>query len=936
MKLTKKSIFLILIMLLLTVAYGDNTNYIINVNANKKGVDISPILYGLFFEDINYAADGGLYANLIQNGSFEFTNKFTNNKFYAWEKVFSKDSLGVVSIESDKPLNANNVDYLHIRVDNPGSNGVWVENKGFDGIFLIQDDEYQFSMFSRSKNLKGNVKILLTDDNDQVLASKDLQINSEDWEKYELTLVPSKTIERAKLVVKVTEPGDLYVDMVSLFPKNSWNGILRNDLVKLLKDFKPGFLRFPGGCIVEGDSINNMYRWKNTIGDLSERKLNYNLWYSQQYPYYHQSFGLGFFEYFLLSEYLKAEPVPILNAGMTCQARGATYIPLSKLNEFFQDALDLVEFANGTPETVWGSKRKEMGHPEPFNLKMLGIGNEQWGSLYFERYPYFHTALKNSYPNINLIGCVGPSPDDENYLNAMSWLNGLEPSDRPDIIDEHMYKSPGWFSLNIHRYDSYERTLPQIFIGELAAHDYSRLNSLRAALAEASYLTAIEENSDQVKMVSYAPLFGKFGYTQWQPNFIWFTNSLAYGSANYQVWKMFSQNLGDYTVYSHLSKKNGEIFDISGYVGLGSLGTASFKDFKLLDANGKIAYEDSFANLNNWKVLDGKFSTNKGVLNTPNSVQPSLIYLKTKSLKGKYALNFKVMVKDLNTKFITYTFLKDSKNYVAWYIDSGYAYAKLVYDGVEYQLTPLYEISLKPGEWYNVQIEIEGNQMKLYVKNKEISLKDKPNFVVQVDPKLGPIYLTTSMDKETSDLIIKVVNPSSEEVSSLIKLEGINYIHPKALVSYISGNPRDENNMANPTKVTPKSSLIDVSKEFSYKFSPYSVTVIRIRTKPEDFPKPVSFSVKTMKDYLKIGDTLRLVIDKSLMSDGTPIDMSTALVSFETDQKDVVSFLYDPATGLYDLLALKKIPKDGKLKVWGNININGYNISSNVLEIKVQ
>ncbi|ACI19869.1 alpha-L-arabinofuranosidase C-terminal domain-containing protein [Dictyoglomus thermophilum] len=930
------NIFLMLIFLLLVVTYGDKTEYIIEVNADKQGVQISPILYGLFFEDINYAADGGIYANLIQNGSFEFYNKFTDNKFYAWEKLFSKDSQGTVSIESSDPLNKNNLNYLHIHVDNPGVDGLGVENKGFDGMFFIQDDEYYFSMFSRAKNFKGTVRILLVNENEEVLDSRDLQISSENWEKYEVTLVPSKTTEKGMLVIKVMGPGDLYIDMVSLFPRNAWKGILRNDLVKFLKDFKPGFLRFPGGCIVEGDSIGNMYRWKNTIGKPEERKLTYNLWYSQRYPYYHQSFGLGFFEYFLLSEYLGAEPVPVLNAGMTCQARGATYIPLSKLNEFVQDALDLVEFANGSPQTVWGSKRREMGHPEPFNLKMISIGNEQWGAPYFERYPYFHLALKNKFSDLKLIGCVGPAPDDENYLNAMDWLRRLSPSERPDIIDEHIYKSPAWFYQNIHRYDNYDRNMPKVFIGELAAHDYSRLNSLRSALAEASYLTAIEENSDIVKMVSYAPLFGKFGYTQWQPNFIWFTNSLAYGSVNYYVWRLFSQNLGDYTVYSHLFKRDGEIFDFSGYIGLGSLGNTFFKDFSLLDSKGGIIYKDLFTNLNNWKILSGKFSVNKGILNSSNVEEPSLIYLKTKSLKGKYSINFKVMFKNFNDKFIIYNFLKDSKNYVAWYIDSNYAYAKLTYDGVDYQLTPFYRTNLRSNEWYNVKMVVEGNRMKLYIKNSDFLSKDEPDFVIEVNPKLGPIYLTTSIDKETSDLIIKVVNPSSEEVNCLIKLEGLKYIHPKALVSWINGSPRDENNIANPQKLIPNSKLINVSKEFNYRFIPYSVTIIRIRTKPTDFPKPTVFSIRSSKNYLKVGDTLRLIVEAGLMSDGTNIDMSSALVYFEVDQKDTAEFIYDPVTGLYDILLLKKAPKDNRLKIWGKVSINGFEIVSNILELIVE
>jgi alpha-L-arabinofuranosidase len=351
-------------------------------------------------------------------------------------------------------------------------------------------------------------------------------------------------------VVLASAPGRVDLDMVSLFPEHTWkdrpNG-LRADLVRMLADLHPAFLRFPGGCIVEGMDLANSYRWKDTIGDVAERPENWNRWQSAiktaPAPQYYQTDGLGFFEYFQLCEDIGAEPVPILNCGMACQYQSAQLVPLDRLDPFVRDMLDLIEFANGPASSPWGSRRAALGHPAPFHLKYLGVGNEQWGEQYFERYRIFYAAIKAKYPDIRLVTTSGPGVDDPRWALAWGKFRTGTPA---DIVDEHAYHAPDWFIGHSTRYDHYDRAGPRVFVGEFAAHDgFVKRNTLRAAVAEAAFLTGLVRNSDVVAMSSYAPLLARVGATQWQPDLIWFDNTRVYGSPSYYVQELFSRNRPD-------------------------------------------------------------------------------------------------------------------------------------------------------------------------------------------------------------------------------------------------------------------------------------------------------------------------------------------------------------------------------------------------------
>ena len=517
----------------------------IKPDTTKAAADVSDTLYGIFFEDINFAADGGLYAELISNNSFEYydRNGKIDKHMHSWEASGSLDC----EVRTENPLNDANRNYLHIM-----SRGGKLINRSFCGVgFAVRAGEsYNFSIYARGTcTLTARI---VTEPG--VLAGEvEVKVDSSDWKKYEGVMTSWLDAEVCSFELSFSDGGEVDIDFVSLIPehtyKNRKNG-LRADLVEMLADLTPGFMRFPGGCIVEGRSFANMYRWKDTVGPVEERKLNWNRWQCEEHQPsgrdssgYYQSFGLGFYEYFLLCEDIGAKPVPVMNVGMTCQFHEGLLVPLDELDPYIDDVIDLIEFANGGTDTKWGSLRAEMGHPESFGLEYIAIGNEQWGEEFFKRYEIFAKKILALHPEIKLLFSAGPNCEGEYYDAAMKWI-----ADRRHLAyasDEHFYKSPEWFWNNIHKYDNFDRTLPKVFAGEYAAHTPDRSSNWSAALAEAAFLTGIERNADCVAMSCYAPLFAKTDCFQWQPDLIWFNNSSVYGTPSYYVQKLFSNNVGD-------------------------------------------------------------------------------------------------------------------------------------------------------------------------------------------------------------------------------------------------------------------------------------------------------------------------------------------------------------------------------------------------------
>lgn len=544
------------------VAFSQTNN--ITVQLDRPGAPIPKTLFGLFFEDINFGADGGLYPERVKNRSFEFPEPMMG-----WKQANPGDSKGTIYVLDQGSIkDVPNSHYLRVKVETPG-NGFGVVNEGFRGIGVMKDADYKFSVCARRTDgsPKGLV-VTLEDENGRNLGQTKVAGLTSEWKELTANIRASETNPKARLSVLVDGPGTVDLDLISLYPKDTWqnreNG-LRSDLVKLLKEMNPGFLRFPGGCIVEGSHLERRYQWKTTIGDLDDRDLLINRWnYEFRHrptPDYYQSFGLGFYEYFLLSEDIGAEPMPILNCGMACQFNTGELVPMEELDHYIQDAIDLIEFANAPANTEWGRRRAAMGHPAPFNLKMIGVGNEQWGPQYIERYEKFSQVLKQKYPKVALISSAGPAPDGERFDFLWSKLREL----KADLVDEHYYMAPKWFRENSGRYDDYPRTGPKVFAGEYAAQSVGiaspdNRNNWECALSEAAFVTGLDRNADVVQLSSYAPLFGHVDAWQWTPNMIWFDNLRSYGTPNYYVQKLFSVHRGTRILPVQLngSPKNGQ------------------------------------------------------------------------------------------------------------------------------------------------------------------------------------------------------------------------------------------------------------------------------------------------------------------------------------------------------------------------------------------
>ncbi|MBS1665330.1 MAG: alpha-L-arabinofuranosidase [Bacteroidetes bacterium] len=507
----------------------------LSVRVDKPGAVIQPTMWGIFFEDINMAADGGLYAELVKNRSFEFSEPMMG-----W-----KGKALVINRSEERPDNPR-----FVRVE-PGAVLV---NEGFRGMGIKQGEMYHFSVWTRGG---GALAVELQSPSGAVLGSLRMRLKpGEGWHKDTASFVATATEPKARLSVKYDGKGTLDLDMISLFPQHTWRerpGGLRADLVQLLADLRPGFIRFPGGCIVEGRTLEGRYQWKKTVGKVEDRKQIVNRWNTEfahrPTPDYFQSFGLGFFEYFQLAEDIGASPLPILNCGMACQFNTAEVVPVEGLDPYIQDALDLIEFANGPVSSKWGALRASMGHPESFHLKMMGVGNEQWGPQYVERYKVFSAAIKARYPDVRLVNSVGPNPDGELF----DFLNDTLRKMHADILDEHYYRNPEWFLQQAKRYDNYDRSGPRIFAGEYAAQSdkvvsVNNKNNWRSAISEAAFMTGLERNADVVQMASYAPLFAHVEGWQWTPDLIWFDNLRSYGTPDYYVQKLFANNRGSVVV----------------------------------------------------------------------------------------------------------------------------------------------------------------------------------------------------------------------------------------------------------------------------------------------------------------------------------------------------------------------------------------------------
>lgn len=864
-----------------TVYDAENSDYQLSIDASKKVHEISDMLYGIFFEDINFAADGGLYAEKVINRSFEYGKLAAGDELHGWSKV-GEPMIEVKIGDKFGGLNENNTNYLVITNTTDGKAGV--QNKGFlEGMAIEKGANYYFSVYA--KDLKGGstpITVNLVADG-KVAATGTTKGVGAQWAKYELTLISDITATQNVYLQVLTESGQVAVDMVSLFPDTYQGHGMRMDLAQKLADLEPKFLRFPGGCVIEGYDAETAYNWKDSIGvgqdglplefggkygDVAARSYGINLWTDvsateDPLPCY-MSYGLGFFEYFQLAEDIGAIGVPVLNCGLYCQMRGKGPVDMytPEFEQYLQDMVDLVEFCRGDENTVWGKVRISLGHEEPFELKYIGIGNENEGEDYFERYEAFLQRFNEEkeknpelYEGIELIYSSGAfdATHSSNYIksyqNAYDYVkeNGITIDEYAGATDQHYYNDPVWFLENVDYYDEenypreYENMVDtpyggaiQVFLGEYAA----RSNRLEAAIAEAAYMTGLERNGDIVKMAAYAPLFGNLTATHWSPNLIWFNNHLSTGSISYYMQKLFSTNAGTSLLSSELEGANIPVQDLTGKVGLGTWYTsAEFDNVKVTDnKTGKVLAEDKFTIPNFWwnwlKLSDGDWKIKNGKL-TQKATEIPYHELGASASFGdeewsNYTYTFEAKKLHGAEGFYVPFLIEDEQNMFFWNIggwDNTKSALQRIRNGVKSGEIPgtTTDFTVEEGVTYEIKIVVDGYNIKGYIDG-ELQFD-----CVAESECNAESYQVVSTD-ESGDTIIKLVNVTGSDRTFAVDLKGMETINSTATVYQVAGDSLNNDNILGAEEDCKMVEFIvdGIKEQFNYTVPQYSATVIRI------------------------------------------------------------------------------------------------------------
>ena len=862
-----------------------SADYNLSIDAGEEIHDISDLLFGIFFEDINFAADGGLYAEMVMNRSFEFTEVAENDELHAWSTV-GNALCTVIKNDANNYLNENNVNFLVIKNETDSKAGI--ENRGFlDGMSIEKGEKYNVSFWAKSpEGYSGNITATLSVNGNKVSeASTVLVKSSSEWHKYELSLSPTASSFGGVTLQLLIDRGEVYFDMISMFPENTFMGRengLRNDLGTMLKELEPKFLRFPGGCIIEGYDDTNAYDWKDSIGvnknrepllfngtygDVAARKISTNLWTDlaateDKNPSF-MTYGLGFYEYFLLAEDIGAIGVPVLNCGLYCQMRGRGPVEMytPEFQRYIDDMLHLVEFCRGDESTVWGKVRIMMGHEEPFELKYICIGNENEGEVYFERYSAFLDAFnaakaKNPelYEGLELIYSAGTAdgtrggmylPSYEYAKNELTEMGSTNASDFAGATDQHYYNDPIWFLKNADYYDeeNYKRDVNgmtdtiygggiNVFLGEYAA----KSNRLEAALAEAAYMTGLERNGDIVTMAAYAPLFGNLTATHWSPDLIWFNNHQVTGSISYYAQKLFSVNQGTAVLKHDFTGAKIEQPEISGKVGVGTWYTsAEFDNIKVTDnESGKVLGEDKFSIKNlfwNWVTpVDGDWEIKNGKLNQATT---EMAYSNTGSVAyfgddswSNYTFTVEATKTGGEEGFLIPFGVKDTENNFFWNI-GGWGNTRSAVQQVENNIKTEFlatgnDFTVETGRTYTIKLEVNGTIVKGYIDGV---LQFEHDFAT---PAYAQSYTVVSTD-ESGDIIIKLVNTTGETKISAVDL-GDFEADATATVQQMKGDSLDNDNIlgAEEDCKIEEFELNGISSKFNYSIPAYSVTVIRI------------------------------------------------------------------------------------------------------------
>ncbi|MFD9394945.1 alpha-L-arabinofuranosidase C-terminal domain-containing protein [Streptomyces sp. NPDC060000] len=792
------------------------TDYVITVDPTARGAKIDDSMYGVFFEDINRAADGGLYAELVQNRSFEYST--VDNRSYTPLTSWTVDGAAQVMDDAGR-LNDRNRNYLSLAA------GSSVTNAGYNtGVRVEQGKKYEFSVWARAES--GSALTVSLQDADGALATaRRVDVRTGGWARYRAAFTANRTSSAGRLTVASSAAAAL--DMVSLFPrdtyKNEPNG-LRKDLAEKIAALHPGFVRFPGGCLVNTGSMQDYseasgwqrarsYQWKDTVGPVEERAVNSNFWG------YNQSYGLGYYEYLRFAEDIGAMPLPVVPALVTGCGQNGAVVDDALLKRHIQDTLDLIEFANGPVTSTWGRKRARMGHPEPFHLTHLEVGNEENLPVeFFARFKQFRAAIEAKYPDITVISNSGP--DDSGSTFDTAWQ--LNRDADVAMVDEHYYNSPQWFLQNNDRYDSYDRGGPKVFLGEYA----SQGNAFKNGLAEAAYMTGLERNADVVKLASYAPLFANEDYVQWSPDMVWFNNHDSWNSANYEVQKLFMTNVGDRVVPSTATGTPSLQGPITGAVGLSTWATgAAYDDVRVTDADGDALLSDDFSgDTSNWTHTGGgSWSLQDGQYVQTDTAAENTMVSAGDAAWHDYDLHVKATKKSGKEGFLVAFGVKDTGNYYWWNLGGWNNTRSAVEQAVDGGKSTLISRagSVETGRAYDVDVKVRGRQVTLYLDGQEWGsfTDDKP---------AEPFRQVVTRDKKTGDLIVKVVNAQSAEARTAIDLGGAK-VASRAKVTTLAAAP-DAVNTEAATAVAPvTSTFTGVTGEFTYTFPANSITFLRIR-----------------------------------------------------------------------------------------------------------
>ncbi|NDV80890.1 alpha-L-arabinofuranosidase C-terminal domain-containing protein [Bacteroides sp. 51] len=811
------------------------------IDLQKIGAEVAPSMYGIFFEEINHAGDGGLYAELVKNRSFEelempegyYTEgntlypkkvhnhltgeiksehyRWTTEVVPGWSLKTREGSAAEMKLTKERPKYSSAPNNLKVTIKN-ASHPVWLINEGYWGMNLVEGENYFLRTIIRSDaDYKGQITAHLLSEDDKVLTSTTIQMpQSNSWYDISQLITSSATDAKGKLALEFNTTGTVYLDYISLFPEKTFNNRpngLRNDVANALVDLLPAFVRWPGGCVVEGITLNNRFEWKKTLGDPAARSGEYSTWG------YRCSYGFGYYEMLQFCEDINADAMYVCNVGLGCQFCMGDASPDNQIAYYLDDCMDAIEYALGDTTTEWGAKRVEHGHPDPFPLKYVEIGNENWGDEYDKRFDIFYAAIKEKYPELVLISNHG--------------LERTGKIAKTDMVDPHWYVAPNFFFQNSTIFDNHPRGKYDVYVGEYACNSGVGAGNMLAALSEAAFITGMERNGDLVKMTSYAPLLENRNDRSWAVNLIWLDTDQVVGRSSYYVQKMAAEHRPTYNVASNMTMSTPQPMEyINGKVGLGSWETqVEFKDIYVIKEDGvkqKLTISSSSENRGTWDIKDEVLSQ--------TSSQSATQYIIDGFNSNQFTLTCKARRTSGNEGFFIYIGLTEDGNKGFVYNIAGWTNQTTAVEqvsggrnaGVASVSVPQ---TIETDKWYEIKLVVTPQKSELYMDGE---------YILSHVPESTPLqFISSGYDEATHELILKVVNAEATPYSTTIKLDGVSHVEKEGKVISLSAtNGEEENSFEEPQKIYPKESVYNkFGKNFNYAFPPFSYTILRIKTK---------------------------------------------------------------------------------------------------------